>query len=349
MNKKQLNFRSCSGNLEQIPTITEQIVNSKDYVYLGVDNDLPSVYFNAYNECSILQSVINATVDYISGSGIDIEDKVINRQKEKLTELIEKITLDYIIYGAFSIQVIKNKLDKIAELNYIDVRNVRLNEKGDYVYYNKGWGKYARNITKYHRYADNQANSILYVKNPKSKGVYGLPLWSSALRDIYTLIEASKNNFSNMVNGFSPNVLISFNNGVPTEDIQDEIEDLIKDKYTSSSGSKIMITWSDSKETAPEINSFSTEDYTARYEQVINSSRNAILSAFRVSGQLVGVLPEQTGFNSVEYENSFKVFQKTVINPIQKQIEKAFARLDINFKLNEFNIDWDNQEQEVIE
>ena len=347
--KSQLNFRNCSGDLQQIPTITEQLVNSKDYVYLGIDNDLPSVYFNAYNECSILQSVINATVDYISGSGIDIEDKTINRQGEKLTELIEKITLDYIIYGAFSIQVIKNKLNKIAELNYIDVRNVRLNEKGDYVYYNKGWGKYVRNITKYHRYTENQANSILYVKNPKSKGVYGLPLWSSALRDIYTLIEASKNNYSNMVNGFSPNVLISFNNGVPTEDIQDEIEDLIKDKYTSANGNKIMITWSDSKETAPEINSFSTEDYTARYEQVINSSRNAILSAFRVSGQLVGVLPEQTGFNSVEYEGAFKVFQKTVIKPIQRQIEKAFERLDINFKLNEFNIDWDNQSEEEIE
>lgn len=352
---KTMFFKSCVKfeTTSTIPLIEEVKVNNKDFVFFGTENNAPDELLTLYNDCTILQSVINGTADYVVGGGIDIEDVIVNRKQEKLTELLSKIALDYILFGGFSIQVIKNKLNKVAEVNYIDVRYIRLSENGEKIYYNSnGWGKYARNIKQFEPFTQDTTNpsTILYVKNPKSRGIYGKPIWNGAIRDVATLIEASKQNYSNLKNGFSPNVLISFNNGVPTEDVQEQIEEAIIEKYTSSEGNKILLSFADSKETSPEISSFSTEDYTPRYQLVIDSCREAILSAFRASSQLFGVAPDRTAFNSVEYTESFKLFNTTVIAPIQREIEKAFNKIGFEFTIKPFQIDFNNENKdEVVE
>lgn len=348
---KQLNFRSCCNEADKvyIPAAIETTMNGKDYVLFGEHNDMPQTYYDCYTDCSILQSVINGVTDYISGSGINTNDYTINRSGETLTTIIKKVTLDYIIFGAFALQVIRNKNSEIAEINWVDVRNCRLNEGGDKVYYTKNWGKYSRNIKVYDRYSMNEMypSSIFYFKNPKSRSVYGNPVWSAALRDVLTLIEASKQNYSNMLNQFSPNVVISFNNGVPTEDVQDEIEDAVIRKFTGSDGNKIMLTWSDSRENAPELSSFQTEDYTNKYIAVMSASENNILAAFRMSAQLAGISTQSTGFSDIEYKNSFKVFKETVVKPIQNEIEAAFNALGFEFQLNEFVIDFEKDNNET--
>lgn len=349
MNKESLNFRCCHDTDIAVPVPIETTMNGKDYVIFGVNNDMPQTYFDCYNDCSILQSVINAVCDYISGAGIDADNIIVNRNGETLLDIVSKCVLDYVIFGAFTINVIRNKMGDVAEINWVDVRNCRLNEDGDKVYYTKNWGKYNRNVKVYDRFTTSVAfsNSILYYKNVKSRSVYGNPIWGAALRDVLTLIEASKQNYSSMVNNFTPNVLISFNNGTPSDDVQDEIEEAVIRKFTGADGNKIMLTWSDDAEHAPQVQPFNAEDYTDKYINVINNARNSILSAFRVSGQLVGVLPEQTGFNSVEYENAFKLFKTTVIAPLQSEIERAFNMIGFNFKLNEFNIEFEDENNEL--
>lgn len=351
------NIRLCFDEILPIPDLSETLQTGKEFVSHGPDNNVPQLLYEYYQDCYILQSAINQTADYISGAGIEILSNetsiqnyndagnlIVSRENETLTSLVNKLTLDYVLFGGLSFQIIYNKLGKIAELNYVDPRNIRLNEDSTKVFYNKNWGKYARNIKYFPIYdKENTKNScIFYYKNPKSRGIYGRPFWNGALREVITLIEASKQNYNDMINGFSPNVLISFNNGIPPEDIQDEVEDAVIKKFSGSSGNKIMLIWNESKENSPEISSFSTEDYTERYNSVLNTCRNAILASFRCSGQLLGVLPEQTGFNSVEYEGAFKLFKTTVIQPIQNEIEDVFKQIGINIKLKEFEINFSN-------
>lgn len=342
-----MNFRSCCTDLDKayIPIPVETSVNGKDYVLFGEMNDMPQTYYDCYTDCSILQSVINAVTDYISGSGINTNEMTINRNGDNLTTIIKKATLDYVIFGAMALQVIRNKMGEIAEINWIDVRNVRLDEDGKKVYYAKNWGKYTRNVKAFDRWntAEMYPSSIFYYKNPKSRSVYGNPIWGGALRDVLTLVEASKQNYTNMLNQFSPNVLISFNNGAPTEEIQDEVEDLINKKFSGADGNKIMVSWSDSKEYAPEVTSFQTEDYTNKYIAVMNAAQNNILAAFRMSAQLAGISTQATGFSDIEYENSFKVFKETVIKPMQSEIEAAFKALGFDFVLKEFQISFNNE------
>ena len=60
------------------------------------------------------------------------------------------------------------------------------------------------------------------------------------------------------------------------------------------------------------------------------------------------MLPEQTGFNSVEYLNAFALYKETVVKPLQQEIEDAFKRLGYDITLNEFVVEFkDNGETTV--
>ena len=339
MKKENIKMRCC-GHDERwsIPEPVETVTSGKAWTNWGADNQFPNTLYECYTDCSILGSVINAVSDYVAGSGVTGDDPVVNREGEKLSELLQRVVLDYVIFGQFSIQIIRNKLGEIKELNYIDVRNCRLNEDGDKVYYCKAWGKYARNVVEYDRWQDGVEHpvSVFYYKNPKARNVYAQPMWGAALRDALTCIEASKSNYMSLLNGFAPNTIISFTNGTPSDDVQDEVEALVMDKFTGSDGSRLMLTWSDSKEQAPEVKSFTTEDYTQRYEAVMNASKANILAAFRVSAQLVGIASQETGFSNIEYRESFNIFKTTVVRTIQSEIERAFKKIGYEFTLNEF-------------
>ena len=50
----------------------------------------------------------------------------------------------------------------------------------------------------------------------------------------------------------------------------------------------------------------------------------------------------------MEYENTFKLFKETVVHPLQREIEGAFASIgdEYRFTLNEFTINF-NQEATI--
>lgn len=341
--KKDINLRCIDfihDYIEDIPVPIINKVSGKDWMSYGANNDMPDVYKGAVDECSTLGSVVDMITTYVAGAGVE-GDQEIDNQGTMLSELLEKLVYDYIGIGAASLQILRNPYGEIAQLIYVDATCVRLNEDETYVYYSKNWCKYNRDIRKYDRWTkDNKSpNSIMYIKNPKSRELYGQPVWNSSLRDALTMIEASKANYNSILNQFSPNTLISFNAGIPDPETKDAMERSVLEKFSGSNGAKIFMTWSDSADTAPTLQSFSAEDYTEKYQAIMDTAKNNILSAFRVSPQLVGI-PNNTGFASEEYEDAYKLLYATQIRPIQDYFEKQFKKLNINFKFNEFKIDF---------
>ncbi len=328
--------------VEDIPVPIVSKLSGKDFMAYGLNNDMPSIYVNAVDNCSTLGSVVDTITTYVSGAGVT-DDREIDKQGKMLSELLESLVFDYVSTGACAVQILRNPYGDIAQLCYVDVTCVRLNEDGTYVYYSKNWGKYNRDIRKYDRWekGSKSPNSIMYIKNPKSRDIYGVPVWNSSLRDALTMIEASKANYNSILNQFTPNTLISFNSGIPDPETKDQMERSVLEKYTGSNGTKIFMTWCDSADTAPTVQNFSAEDYTEKYNAIMETSKTNILSAFRVSPQLVGI-PNNTGFASEEYEDAYKLLYSTQIRPIQDYFEKQFAKLNINFKFNEFKIDFSN-------
>ncbi len=328
-----------------VPLITKQ--SGKDFMNYGPNNDMPQIYKDAVNDCSILGSVVDTITTYVSGAGVD-NDREIDNQGTMLSELLEKMIYDYISIGAAAVQILRNPYGEVVKLCYVDASNVRLNEDETFVYYCKNWGRYNRDIRKYDRWTkDNKSpNAIMYIKNSKSRDIYGQPIWASSLRDALTMIEASKSNYNSVLNQFSPNTLISFNQGIPDPETKDEMERAVLNKYSGSNGAKIFMTWCDSQDTAPTVQSFSAEDYTEKYTAVMETAKSNILSAFRVSPQLVGI-PNNTGFAAEEFEDAYQLLYATQIRPIQDYFEKQFKKINIIFKFNEFNVEFKTKTQET--
>lgn len=317
-------------------------------------NTYPDFLFDCYSECATLQSIINGLVDYVCASGMVNEaqaEKSVNKDGESLLDIVKKCASDYAIFGAFSLQVIRNLNGEILELYWVDVRRVRLDEDGDKVYYRKEWVKYGERPRMYDRWQKDVKfeNCIFYFKRPVSRGIYGLPMWSSVTNDVMTSIEISKFHLSSILNNFAPSAIVNFNNGVPSDDVQRTIERRLNEKFSgSTNAARMMLVFNDNKEQAVTTERLTEDNFDQKYQALAKSVKENIFVAFRAQPQLFGTDPDRTGFNSQEYSESFRLFKKTVIAPIQSEIERAFRTISpaFDFTLKEFEIDFNTTTNE---
>ena len=131
---------------------------------------------------------------------------------------------------------------------------------------------------------------------------------------------------NSLANGFAGSYMITFNNGVPNEKQADEIERDILEKFSGSENAgRIAISFADSKDHAAEIQKLEVDDFGTKYESLMSRSRDEILNAFRLNGQLIGINKENIGFNTQEFDDAFKLFNRTVIRPVQKILARTYS------------------------
>lgn len=315
---------------------TEKKISGKEFIYWGDDNRYSDYLFDLYNNVATLQSVINGCADYVCGDNIVCNEKkfskAVNKQGDTVEDLIQHIAMDYLIFGGFAIQVIRNNLNEIAELYWIDFSKLRSNEKNDVLFYSKDWVKtYGR--VKYLVYPafginDNNSTSIYYFKGNKSRGTYPTPLYNAAIKCCE--LEKKINNFhiNEISNNFLTSKIINFCNGIPTDEMKEEIEKNLNEKFSGEDNAgRVMITFNQSADNAPTILDLNTDDFADRYTELAKRSREQIYCAFRAIPAIFGINPENTGFSLTEYQEAYKLFNRTVIAPIQKIIKAAFEKI----------------------
>lgn len=349
-NKQLITLAAIDPREAPIPQPIEK-ADKKGLISFGENNDYPEFLYGLYSECSLLQSIINGLVDYVCGSGFEDEgkaDMVVNRKGQTLLDVVKPCVTDYVIFGAFAVEIIRNQLGQVLDIYWRDLRRFRLDEDETHVYYHKSWDRYSRDIKKLDRWQGEEQlfdRSIYYFKRPQSRGDYGLPMWNSATRDVTIAIEITKFHLSAILNNFVPSAIVNFNDGVPPQEQRKEIERKLNEKFSgSTNAARLLVSFNQSKEGAVTINRLSEDNFDQRYQALAKSTKDNIFVAFRAQPQLFGTDPDRTGFNSQEYAESFKLFKKTVVAPIQSEIERAFAAIGeaFEFRLKEFEIDFDN-------
>lgn len=346
--KNKLNFTALVHQTKEIPQLVCQPAKNSGYVKYGDNNNFPDYLFDLYNHSSQFSSIVETMTRYIEGNGIVSEFplKIVNRKFETFDDLIEKLIVDYLIYGGFAMQITRNRMGEIAELNYIDFKYVRTNEDGDKIYYSKEWNKGRRTPKVYDRYTTGSKypTSILYYTGRKTRDVYPVPLYISALTAIEISCQIPEYHLNSLENGFLPGGIINFCNGSNlSEDVMDEIEEKIKEKFTGTkNASKILLSFNDSTDHATTFERLADDGNIDIYNALKENTEKDIYTAFRINKLLVGDASENTGFSKQAYIESFALYNKTVIEPIQREIEKV-----INFNLGEgslhfdkFSIDW---------
>lgn len=326
----KLSFSAVERSYVEIPIMIEKKVTGKDYVYYGEKNDFPQYLWNLYLRSSVMQGIVNGTIDYVCGNEVVSRLDVINREGETIDDLIHRIVADYMIYGGFSIQILRNHLGEISELYWLDVQNIRMNEDGDKIFYSKEWGKYGAKAIEYERFDSNkkQSTSVFYYNGFLSRGVYPIPRYNGALNAIETSVEIGKFHLNNILNNLSSSAIINFNNGQPSEEEKRKIENQITEKFTGAQNAgRFILSFNDNKETATTIERLTEDKLDEKFQIIADSTMQEIFIAFRATPELFGMSSEGNGFSLTEFSEAFELYNKTVVIPIQKDVMRCFDKI----------------------
>ena len=326
----------------------ERFVSGKDLVEWGNRNAYPDYLLDLYNNVPTLRSIINGNIDFITGDDVSIlpltdnlPNGQMNNRGDYIREQIKDIAKDYEIYGGFALQIIRNLIGMVAEVYYIDMRFLRTNKEGNVFYYCEDWSKSGKkDVIVYPAFMPNlkwdtlddeqrnrNASSILYVKNVHTQ-VYPAPLYAASIKacEIERLIDDF--HINSLQNQFVSSAIINFNNGDPGDEMKKEIEDAINEKFAgAANGGRIMLSFNKNKESATDIVEFEVKDFGERYKALSEHSRQQIFTAFRANPNLFGIPTEGNGFANEQYAESFKLYNRTQIQPVQRLIADTYDKI----------------------
>lgn len=331
----KMNLRFSTIAKTDLPNSEEIAKKGGNYVQWGQFNDFPQQIYALYEACSMFTSIVGAIKDFTLGDGVSFETvkfkETVNRKGESIEDILTKCIVDRAIFGGFALELIRNKFHEIAEINWLDMRYIRLNEDEDTIYYNKKWGQQRSKAIEYKRYVagSKEPVSVFYYKGRMSRGVYPVPEWIGALKSVKIMTEIDNYNLNNIINNFTPSAMINFNNGSNlSEDVMDEIETKVYEKFVGTEvAGRFMLSFNDDKEHSTTIERIPDDGLENKYTMLKENTQKNIYSAFRVNPCLLGYNQENMGFNTQEFEGAFKLYNKTVIQPLQKEIIDAFEKL----------------------
>ena len=339
--KDKLSFSVFELEKTNMPDAKEVIRSGYDYVSWGKDNRFPQDLYDMYQNSAILQSVINGTADYVFGSGVISAFDVVNDKYETLEDVVKKCVFDYLIFGGFAVQLMY-KGGKVESIYWLDFQKCRRSEDEKKVFYSDDWGKYARKALEYKSWTPDtdKGTCIFYYKGHKTRGIYPVPMYIGALKSVKISTEISNFHLSNITKGFASNAIISFNNGEPDDDTKARIEKDVKEKFcgTDNAGSFLLL-FNESKDNACEIAKIQDDKFDLKYDALSKSVKEDIFIAFRATPTLFGLPNENNGFSKQEYLESFELYNKTVVVPIQKDFERAFKAMGFVIKFKTFQLD----------
>lgn len=326
---------------------TETRIGGRDMIQWGTRNIYPYFLYSLYNSVPTLGSVIEGTVNFVAGDAVNLvpfggfADSIVNNMGDTASDIVRELARDYLIYGGFALQVIRNRKGDPAEIYWIDMRYLRSNKENTVFYYNEKWDKPGyRKTLLYPAFVaglewssmDEQArgthaSSILYVKESRRQ-TYPVPVYVQAIKscDIERCIDDYHLNA--IKNGFSDGMIINFNNGIPSDEIKREIEKNINEKFGGhQNAGRIMMCFNPDIKNRTDLVMPQTRDYGEKYNTLAARSRQQIFTAFRANPNLFGIPTEGNGFANEQYEESFNLYNRTQVKPVQDRISGAFARI----------------------
>ena len=354
-------FAATDKEWEQLIPQQIEVEGVKDYVQWGKDNQYPEYLYGLFNDVSSLKTIIEGTADYVCGNdvtcnikGFDVE---VNTKGDTMRELVRLLARDYLIYGGFAIQVIRNKVGDVRELYYVDFRYLRSSKKNEVFWYSEEFSKkYVRSnktvvYPKFVKENRDITSSILYVTNEKSK-TYPTPRYSGSIKACEIERNIDTYHLSSLENGFGGSYILNFLNGIPTDEMKAEIEKNVNEKFCGSSNAgRILINFANGKDNATTLDKLEVQDFGEKYKAAAERAKNQIFTAFRAIPQLFGDMTAATGFNSQEFSESFKVFNRTVCQPIQQTICDSIDKIFNNknsIEITPFSLGDDNKKTNKI-
>jgi hypothetical protein len=350
------NPRIISFTNDKVPVFSE--VRNKDYISYGENNNYPNFLVTLFNRSAKHNAILTAKQLYIAGQGLAFNtdglptDKIVSTQAliqnpnpyENLHSISSKMALDIELFGGCYLHIIKTKDKKnIAEVYHLDYCKLRTNKDNSKIYYSEHWlnddgtdnsSIKPDQITEYPAYGskdyDKAKDGVLYYKQYRPNiETYTLPEYVGAVPAIITDAEIANFHRASIQNNFMGGTMITFANGVPSEEEMATIEKQLKKKFVGTDrANSLVIDFVDDPARAPQIQQLTGNDFDKRYEALNQTIQEEIFVGHKVtSPQLFGVRTEGQLGGRNELATSFQLFQNTYITPKQNQIEEILNEL----------------------
>ncbi len=343
----------------KVPLFVEDRRRSEDFIVYGADQD-DSYWFNRYpdyllqlfNRSAKHGAIVSGKAKYIDGAGFQkqvegFQDAEMLRLFQWLdtinpsydaNELKKRIALDLEIFGGFYLKVVM-KRDKtgIASIYHTDWSSYRMKKGLKSFVYCESWDNNLianpKLDTSYKEYPafkegdyENPFQIFCYRQYRPGLKSYPLPEYVSGCADIETSVEISNYDLNNVKNGFWGGKHISYNNGVPEEPIQAEIQKKLKKQYTGTdNANKFLISFSNDKEHAPTFDDITSNNSDKVFESTEPRISEGIFVAHKVtSPMLFGIKTEGQLGGSQEIMEAWTLFQNNYIAYRQTELEKVF-------------------------
>jgi hypothetical protein len=357
---KKDNFSVINYTDSEIPIFRE--TQGQKYVTYGIDDLYGEYLQDLFLASSTNGAIINGVADMIYGGGLDATDKDDSDEKKEQwirlqdllrksdDDLLQRVAFDIKLYGMAYLNVIWNAArTRIGCIKHLPVHTMRCgvaDSEGainDY-FYKSDW-RDRREKEKVIKAFSNEdrttASTCLQIKRyTPSLHYYSVPDSVGGTNYCELDREISEFHLQGIRRGFFPSMLLSFKNGVPSQEERRVIEQKVVEKFTGADNAgRILITFNDGDETAPEFTPIAQNGADGMYEYLSKLVSEKILTSHRVVSPLMfGIRTEGTGFgnNADELRDSYSLFNNTVIAPFQNILLNTFGML---FGINDIELD----------
>jgi len=327
--------------------------SSQGFVKWGIKNDYPNLLLNLYSESPTHRAAINFGVQSILGNGVDYEamkldsGDVVPNYYETWDMLVRNIALDYMLYGSYAIQIIKNKDNKTYSFYHMPLEKVRwspYDEDGQITSYwiSNDWTALGQNpafeipaFDMRDEQTIERGTPYLYVYRNYSptQNYYTSPHYTAAIKSIQSEIEFINYDLKHIVNGFSTAGVLT----LPQVETDEERRTIINNIQSMFQGTEntnqVAITFRTNIEDKPvEWTPFSDKNINAdRYAESNKRCVSRILAAHQIPSPMLIGMPDlnNSGFSSDadKIETAYQLYQKLTGNYNRISVIKTLNQL----------------------
>lgn len=336
--------------------------SSQGWISWGLKNDMPNQLLNLYNESPTHHAAINFGVQSIVQNGLDYDamkldgTQIFPNYQYSWDALIRYIALDYLLYGSYAIQIIKNKNNKTFSFYHMPMEKVRCSpydEDGVITSYwiSSDWTALGQNPPFEIDAIDMRDESVIERGKPyiyvfknydPSMTYYQSPLYSAGIKAIQSESEFVTFDLKHIVNGFTAAGVLTLPE-VETDEQKRAIINNIQSMFQgSSNANSLAITFKTNVEQSPvEYTPFTQPTNNVNlYADSNQRCISRILCSHQIPSPMLIGLPDigNNGFSSEadKIETAYQLYQKLTGNYHREQVIKS---LNDMFKLNGIEVE----------
>lgn len=341
------------------------------WVNWGAKNNYPNLMLDLFNQSPTHRACVNFGVQSILGNGVDFEamklngDEVVPNYSQSWDDLIKSLALDYMLYGSYAIQIIRNNDGNTFSFWHMPLDKVRwseYDEDGQITTYwiCNDWTAQSTNVPFQIDAFDMRDESTidkgkpyLYVYRQYSPAMtyYTQAHYQAGIKAIQSEIEYVNFDLKTTVNSFIPSGMLILNQVETDEERQAILRNVTNLFQGSDNANSVMITFRNNiEETKPEFIPFQANQGNINLYDAANvRTVSRILAAHQIpNASLVG-MPDvsNSGFASEadKLEVAYQLYNKltgnanrmAVIRTLNQMLKMNGVETEIIMKPLNFN------------